>query len=89
MAEKETAVGAEEGLHARPAAEFVKTAKQFTSDIRVIKGEREANAKSALKIMGLGAKKGEKIKIRADGVDAEEAVEALTRLISGAGPQTA
>ena len=82
-AEKEAVIGREEGLHARPAAEFVKKAKQFTSDVRVIKGEREANAKSTLNIMSLGAKKGERIKLRASGKDAEEAVEALALLISG------
>lgn len=82
MAERETTVGPEEGLHARPAAQFVKAAKQFSSDIVVVKGDREANAKSSLKIMTLGAKKGDEIKIRAEGDDAEEAVEALIELIS-------
>jgi phosphocarrier protein HPr len=77
-----TTVGPEEGLHARPAAQFVKTAKQFSSDIMVIKGEREANAKSSLKLMTLGVKKGDEITIRAEGDDAEEAVEALAELIS-------
>jgi phosphotransferase system HPr (HPr) family protein len=56
-AERDTIVGPEEGLHARPASQFVKRAKQFNSDIVVIKGEREANAKSPLKIMTLAAKK--------------------------------
>jgi phosphotransferase system HPr (HPr) family protein len=56
-AERDTIVGPEEGLHARPASEFVKRAKQFNSDIVVIKGDREANAKSPLKIMTLAAKK--------------------------------
>jgi phosphocarrier protein HPr len=82
MAERETTVGPEEGLHARPAAQFVKKAKQFSSDIVVIKGDREANAKSSLKVMTLGAKKGDSITIRAEGEDAEEAVEALADSIS-------
>ena len=82
MVEKETTVGPEEGLHARPAKEFVKKAKQFESDIKVIKGKREANAKSPIKLMTLGAKKDEKITIRAEGDDAEEAVEALVELVS-------
>lgn len=80
--EKETTVGPEEGLHARPAAQFVKTAKQFRSEIRVAKGDREANAKSSLNVMTLGAKKGDEIVIRAEGEDAEEAVNALVALIS-------
>jgi phosphocarrier protein HPr len=82
MAEKETTVGPEEGLHARPAAQFVKTAKGFSADIVVIKGEKEANAKSSLKIMTLGAKKGDRIVIRAEGDDAQEAVDTLAELIS-------
>lgn len=48
----------------------------------MVKGDREANAKSSLKLMTLGAKKGDNITIRAEGEDAEEAVDALTDLIS-------
>ena len=81
VAERETTVGPEEGIHGRPAAQFIKTAKRFSSQIVVIKGDREVNAKSVMKITGL-AKKGEKIKIRAEGEDAEEAVDALAELIS-------
>jgi phosphocarrier protein HPr len=82
MVEKETTVGPKEGLHARPAAQFVKTAKQYESDIKVVKGDREANAKSSLNVMALGAKHGEAIVIRADGADAEQAVDALVEMIS-------
>jgi phosphocarrier protein HPr len=82
VAERETTVGPEAGLHARPAAQFVKTAKRFSSEIVVRKGDEEANAKSSLKIMTLGAKKGDRIVIRAEGDDAQEAVDALTELIS-------
>ena len=82
MVEKKTRVGAEEGLHARPAAQFVNTAKGFSSEIVVVKGDKEANAKSPMKIMTLAAKKGDEIIIRAEGEDAEEAVEALVELIS-------
>ena len=82
MEERETIVGSEEGLHARPAKEFVQKARQFGSEIKVIKGKREANAKSPMKLMALGAKKDEKITIRAVGDDAEEAVNALVELVS-------
>ncbi|PLS82101.1 MAG: HPr family phosphocarrier protein [Actinobacteria bacterium] len=82
MIEKETVVGPEAGLHARPAAVFVKKAKEFDSDIKVVKDGREANAKSTLKVMTLGAKKDDKILIRAEGEDAEAAVDALVELIS-------
>ena len=82
MAEKETTIGPQEGLHARPAAQFVKTAKGFSSEIMIVKGDKEANAKSSMKIMTLGAKKGEEIVIRAEGNDAEEALKALVEMIS-------
>ncbi len=82
MVEKETTVGAQEGLHARPAAQFVKTAKGFSSEIVIVKGDKEANAKSSMKIMTLAAKKGDEVVIRAEGEDAEEAVNALVMLIS-------
>jgi phosphocarrier protein HPr len=81
VAEREATVGPEEGIHGRPAAQFIKTAKRFSSQIVVIKGDREVNAKSVMKITGF-AKKGEKIIIRAEGEDAEEAVDALAELIS-------
>lgn len=85
VAERETTVGPEEGIHGRPAAQLVQTAKGFSSQIVLVKGEREANAKSPLKLMTLGAKKGDAITIRAEGEDAEEAVDALVGLISTGG----
>jgi phosphocarrier protein HPr len=81
VAERETTVGPEAGIHGRPAARILKAAKGFSSQIFLVKGDREANAKSILKITGL-AKKGEKITVRAEGEDAEEAVETLAALIS-------
>ena len=81
MAERVTTVGPEAGIHGRQAARILQAAKGFSSQIVLVKGDREANAKSILKITGL-AKKGEKITVRAEGEDAEEAVEALAALIS-------
>jgi phosphotransferase system HPr (HPr) family protein len=81
VAERETTVGPEEGIHGRPAAQIVKVAKGFSSQVVFIKGDREVNAKSVLKITGM-AKKGEKITVRAEGEDAEQAVETLAGLIS-------
>ena len=82
MVEKEATVVSAEGLHARPAAQFVKAAKGFSSDIRVIKGETEANAKSSLNLMTLGAKQNDKLIIRATGEDEDAAVETLAALIA-------
>ncbi len=82
MVEREATVMAAEGLHARPAAQFVKAAKAYNSDIRVIKGDRDANAKSSLNLMTLGAKQNDTLIIRAEGDDEEEAVDALAALIA-------
>jgi phosphocarrier protein len=69
------------GLHARPAALFVQTAKKFKSDILVRKDEREVNAKSILSILGLGAGQGAVITIKANGEDEGAAVQALHELV--------
>ncbi len=69
------------GLHARPAALFVQTAKKYKSDIVVFKDEREANAKSILSILALGASQGAVITIRATGEDEEAAMRALRDLV--------
>lgn len=70
------------GLHARPAAQFVQTAKQFKSDIRVTHDEREANAKSILNVLTLGAGQGAVITVYAEGEDADQALEALESLVA-------
>ena len=72
----------EVGLHARPASQFVQTAKQFASDITVAHGEREANAKSILGVLTLGANQGAVITVRADGEDADQALAALEVLVA-------
>ncbi len=81
MPESTLTVRHEAGLHARPAALFVKTAKRFDCDIRVSHNEREANAKSVLNVLTLGAGQGAVITVRAEGEDAPEALEALTELV--------
>ena len=69
------------GLHARPASVFVKTASQYKSDIRVIYGAKEINAKSILSVLTLGANQGAKIVIKAEGEDSDQALQTLTELI--------
>ena len=74
------------GLHARPAKLFVNTAKQFKSTVRVQHGEKNANAKSMISMLTLGAGRGAEITVSVDGEDEEEAAEALNALIeSGLG----
>ena len=70
------------GLHARAAGKFRNLAAQFKSQIKVIKGNMEADAKSILGLMALGAARGTELTLRASGEDAEQAVEELAKLIN-------
>ena len=69
------------GLHARPAAEFVKAAHTFDCDVWVRKDELEVNGKSIMGMMMLAAEQGAEIVIRTDGSDAEQALETLSELV--------
>ncbi len=71
------------GLHARPAAEFVKKASQFEADVFVRKDELEVNGKSIMGMMMLAAEFGSEITIRASGADSATAVTELVRLVEG------
>ncbi|MBW3629417.1 MAG: HPr family phosphocarrier protein [Gemmatimonadetes bacterium] len=71
------------GLHARPAAEFVKLANRFSSDIRVRKEDVEVSGKSIMGVMMLAAEFGSTITITADGEDSEAAIDALSGLVAG------
>jgi phosphocarrier protein len=70
------------GLHARPAAEFVKTAGRFKAAVHVRKDTMEVNGKSIMGMMMLAAECGSQLTIRADGEDAESAIEALAALVA-------
>jgi len=70
-------------LHARPAADFVRTAMRFSSAVVVAAGDREANAKSLLAVLALGAKAGTTLRLRADGDDAGAALDALAGCVAG------
>ena len=70
----------EKGLHTRPATELVKCASSFKSQITLHYQELSVNAKSLLGILMLAAVRGAKIKIEADGEDAEAVVQALQEL---------
>ncbi|HEX9191927.1 MAG TPA: HPr family phosphocarrier protein [Candidatus Deferrimicrobiaceae bacterium] len=69
------------GLHARAAAQLVRLANQFSSDIRVVKDGVEVNGKSIMGVLMLAAPKDTRILIRASGPDAEEALAAIGALI--------
>jgi phosphotransferase system HPr (HPr) family protein len=70
-------------LHARPAAEFVRAAMGFRAKIAVAAGEREADAKSLLSVLALGARRGTELRLRAEGDDAIAAVGALSACVAG------
>ena len=69
------------GLHARPATFFIHKSNEFKSSIWVEKDERRVNAKSLLGVLSLGIVGGTEITVIADGVDEEEAVNSLVKLV--------
>ena len=82
MIEREARILNPLGLHARPAAEFVKTATRFKSAIHVTKDGLSVNGKSIMGVMMLAAERGSSMNIRAEGDDAEVAMEALLALVA-------
>jgi phosphocarrier protein HPr len=70
------------GMHARPAAEFVKVANRFRAVVEVRKDELAVNGKSIMGVMMLAAERGSSLTIKADGEDAEQAMEALLALVA-------
>ena len=72
------------GLHARPAALFVRAASGFRSDIRVVNlttGSAPVTAKSIIGVLGLGVQRGHRIRLQVDGEDECLAVETLRSLV--------
>ncbi len=69
------------GLHARPATLFVRTSNQFESDIQVIYGSKEANAKSILQVLSLGVEKDGEINLIINGPDENQALNELSSLV--------
>jgi phosphocarrier protein len=83
MLERAVTIANKNGLHARPAAEIVKTTARFKSDITLVREDMEVNGKSIMGVMMLAAEFGSTLVLRAEGPDAEEALAALTALIEG------
>jgi phosphocarrier protein HPr len=80
--EKDIAVINRLGLHARPAAMFVRIASRYRSEIWVSKEGEEVNGKSIMGLMMLAAGQGSKLRIRCEGPDAKKALEELEELIN-------
>jgi phosphocarrier protein len=70
------------GMHARPAAEFVKTANRFRSQVSVRRGDLSVNGKSIMGMMMLAAERGATLLIAAEGDDASDALDALCELVA-------
>jgi len=82
MAERSVQIVNRNGLHARPAAEIVKAASRFKSDITIVRDDLEVNGKSIMGVMMLAAEFGATLQLRARGPDEEEAVNTLASLVA-------
>jgi phosphocarrier protein HPr len=82
MPERSVLIVNNNGLHARPAAEIVKLAAKFQSEITVVKDDLDVNGKSIMGVMMLAAEHGSTITFRAEGPDADQALDALSTLVS-------
>jgi phosphocarrier protein len=82
MIEREATIVNQEGLHARPAAKIVRLASTFDSEIELFKDGMAVNGKSIMGVMMLAAECGSAIVVRADGADAEQAVDAICQLVA-------
>ena len=82
MAERSVQVLNKNGLHARPAAEIVKAAARFASDITIVRDDLEVNGKSIMGVMMLAAECGSTLTLRASGPDEDAALGAIADLIA-------
>ena len=81
MTRRETRIVNRLGLHARAAAQLVRMANEYNSDISLIKPNQQANAKTIMEVLMLGAAQGEDLTVEASGDDEEHAVEEIVQLI--------
>ena len=84
MAKQTCVVGPAVGLHARPAADFVRVASLINHSVTVTNRlGKKAQGSSILAILSLGAKHGEQLTIEVEGPDEDKVLEALIRVVSG------
>jgi len=81
MPERIVQIENKNGIHARPAAEIVKCAAKFRSEITIVKDDLDVNGKSIMGVMMLAAEHGSSITLRAEGPDADQALDALAKLV--------
>ena len=82
MVERTVQIVNSNGLHARPAAKIVKAAARYKSSVTLTRDDLEVNGKSIMGVMMLAAEYGSMLTLRADGPDAQDAIEALASLIA-------
>ncbi|MFL5484582.1 MAG: HPr family phosphocarrier protein [Gemmatimonadaceae bacterium] len=82
MPEREAKIVNKLGIHARPAAEIVKTAGKFKSNLTIVRDDLEGTAKSIMGVMMLAAECGATVVLRAVGDDADAALDALSSVIA-------
>jgi phosphocarrier protein len=80
--EVELVLGNRHGLHLRPATRFAQEALRFRAEVRVVLDGQEVNGKSILMLTSLAAERGARLKVRAEGDDADECVRALEALVA-------
>jgi len=81
MVEKKVRVKLKDGLHARPAAQFVNLLGKFQSDVFLIKNDRKIAAKSIFNIMSAAVREGDLITVVADGDDEKEALDFVVKFL--------
>ena len=81
IAEHQLVIQNEIGMHARPAAAFVKLATRFKSDIQILRDDEEVNGKSIMGLLTLQLSQGTSFTLRAEGPDAAKAADALKQLV--------
>jgi phosphocarrier protein len=82
MMERTVEIVNKNGLHARPAAEIVKVSSKFQAEITMVRDDLEVNGKSIMGVMMLAAEFGSTLLVRANGPDAEQAVNAIADLVA-------
>jgi phosphocarrier protein HPr len=82
MIEREVTIVNQLGMHARPAAQVVRTASAFTAEVEIVREGMAVNAKSIMGVMMLAAECGSSVVVRANGADEAAAVEALAKLVA-------
>jgi phosphocarrier protein len=83
MPERIVTVVPTDGLHARPASQFVETATEHEADTQVgLADESLVNAESMLAVTGLGVSAGDEVRIRAEGSDAQSALDDLEQILT-------